>query len=120
MKMFRKTYRLQADSIKEIGGAYEESAVRVSHAVRFRGNKLRPGPLLNALVLAFVEMTEEEQERVAQLAVKRLEDVMDDAPARTPREFLPKGDLDAIRDTPTGGDLPQPPRPKKRKHNGSP
>lgn len=73
MRRFTTTYRLQGLSIPEIAGEFEETTVRLGRTHNFNGRKLKPGPLLNALVLRFLEMTEEERARIAGESLAKLE-----------------------------------------------
>jgi hypothetical protein len=70
-----RTWRLQADSAREIALAFEHAALDLAH-LKFRGRKLRPGPLLNALVLAWCDLPPSERERFAVTAIARLDSVL--------------------------------------------
>lgn len=77
MRKLAKEYRLQADSIGEITDAFDAAVKKLvrTHGLTFgaRNFKLRPGPLLNALILWFVELPEEQRRKLAVDSVARLE-----------------------------------------------
>jgi hypothetical protein len=77
MKTLTKDYRIQADSIGDIRDAFDASAKRIAREVGLtfgkRSLKIRAGPLMNALVLAFVDMSPDRQNDMAVSAVGRLE-----------------------------------------------
>lgn len=59
------SYKLQTPSIPEIKDAFDGAAKQIARGVAFRGRKLRPGPLLNAVVLHFLSLDEAERVRIA-------------------------------------------------------
>jgi hypothetical protein len=82
MRSLSDKYRLQALSLPEITDEIEELTRRiVKRGVEFQERKLRPGPLLNAIVLHFLGFPAEEQERIAVESLARLEALLSDAPA---------------------------------------
>jgi hypothetical protein len=68
-------YKLQANSIGEITDEFDALVRRITRReeLKFRGAKLRPGPLLNALIYEFLRLPEEEAARRAREALARLE-----------------------------------------------
>ncbi len=73
MAKLKSRYRLQGLSVNAITTPYEEAVIRVAQSHQFSGHKLRPGPLLSALVLHFLEMEEEARMAFAGRALARLE-----------------------------------------------
>src|SRR4051812_10667102 len=73
MRRFSKTTRLQADSVAEVTGPFEEVTLRLSRGLTFDGGKLRPGHILNALIHVFNGMPEAVRAAIAADAVARLE-----------------------------------------------
>ena len=65
--------KLQAPSIPEIKDGLITETVRLARLVKFRGRKLRPGPLINAVLLHFLKMPAEERARIAQVGVAAYE-----------------------------------------------
>jgi hypothetical protein len=73
MRPLTSDNRLQALSVPEITEAFEDAAVAISRVHEFNGRKLKPGPLLNAIVLRFLEMDEGERGAFAGESLARLE-----------------------------------------------
>lgn len=79
-KRFGSKYRLQALSIERITSAWEDAVTAISRHERLSGRKpkLRPGTLLNALVLRFLEdLDEESRVAYAAEALSRLDEFME-------------------------------------------
>lgn len=57
--------KIQAHSIAEIKDGFDADSKRLARRVKFRSRKLRPGPLLNAVVLHYLSLAEQERERIA-------------------------------------------------------
>jgi hypothetical protein len=76
MKRFIKTYRLQCDSIPEIAGVLDEFVLRIGADLKFNKRRVKTGPLLNALVLWFMSLPEDERRRLAFDSVANLEAFM--------------------------------------------
>lgn len=114
MRAFQKNARIQSDSTPEIQRAWEMVALALSGETKFQGRKLRPGPLLSALVLWFTRLAPEERARIGRDAVRALEAHMagEDmagpslAPGAIPENW-----------TTTGKFTPEPEPEKKRKRN---
>jgi len=69
-----KSHSLIAPSIEEIHGALvHEAAPRIGRRAKFRGRKLYPGPLLNAIVLHFLSLPHSRQQEIAQEYLARYE-----------------------------------------------
>ena len=73
MERFKKTFRLQADSVEGIAAEFAEAAELVGRKVRFGRRKVKPGPLLNAIALHFVRMDALEREAFAIRAITEME-----------------------------------------------
>ena len=76
MRRLDKENRLQGYSHPDISGELEAYIARLGGKIKYNGNKLRPGPLLNAIVLWFLEHSEEERTSLATRMVERLEHFM--------------------------------------------
>lgn len=74
MRSFTSTYRLQGLSVPEIAGEFEEATLRVGRRFQFNGKKLKPGPLLNAIVLWYLRLPEDERVRFSGEWIARLEE----------------------------------------------
>jgi hypothetical protein len=107
MKRFTRKYRLQADSLPEITGEFDEIATRMARSVTFDGGKLRNGHLLNALVLWFNELKPKERESIAMTAISRLEKAMEEdgeaVEPEAPREPITGQAYDPKTGEPTSG-----------------
>ncbi len=73
MRSLEPKHRLQGYSLPEIVMAYEASIARRSLSFTFNGNKLKPGPALDAIVLDFLMKTEDEQDQILLRGITRLE-----------------------------------------------
>lgn len=73
MKHLNRESRLAASSHEELVDLWEEAITQSRSGVRYQGRKLRPGPALNALVLWFAELPDQERIRIVAEAVPRLE-----------------------------------------------
>lgn len=69
-------YKIQSASLPEIKDGLTAAANRITRDMKFRDRKLRPGPLLNALVAHFLSRGEDEQFRIARTGVKLLEEIL--------------------------------------------
>jgi hypothetical protein len=78
MRSLTSTHRLQALSVPEITDEIERLVMRYGREVKFQGRKLRPGPLLNAIVLHFIRLPEAEQAHIIAGAVRELEALLAD------------------------------------------
>lgn len=76
MRRLTAAYRLQGLSTREIVGAFEDFAYALAREHKFNGRKLKAGPLLNAIVLRFLEMPEEARASYAVKALKHLEEFL--------------------------------------------
>lgn len=81
-----KSHTLIAPSIEEIQEWLVHGATpRIGRKVKFRGRKLYPGPLLNAIVLHFLSLPHGRQIEIAEEYLRRYEALLDlDEPAREP------------------------------------
>lgn len=59
------SHKIQAQSVPETKDAFDAVAKQIARTVAFRGRKLRGGPLLNAIVIHFLGLTEAERENIA-------------------------------------------------------
>lgn len=98
MRKFEKAFRLQADSCEEIAAEFSEVAAKLGRRIKFDRYKLRPGPLLNALVLEFLLLSEEQREIRADVVMARLEAFMRGDDVETPVQPSGPGRVLAIRD----------------------
>lgn len=73
MRAFTKEFRLQALSLEGITEAFDDATRTIAKNHKFLRRKLKPGPLLNALVLSFLNMPEDARESVAAKAIAELE-----------------------------------------------
>jgi hypothetical protein len=73
MRTFTSDYRLQGFSTREIAESWEDAATRVGRRFKFDGRKVKPGPLLNALVLWYLGLDEAARLRLAGHALANLE-----------------------------------------------
>ena len=88
MKKMTRLNRLQSDSLAEVTMGFEQSVLDLSSQLRFQGRKLRPGPLLNAIVLWFNEQADEDKARIARIGLTRFEALLaDDEPKETQFEL---------------------------------
>ena len=71
--------RVQYPSIPELKDGLEELAGRLARKdkLKFRGRKLRPGPLHNAVLLHFLVLPEAAQKAIAEQFLKRYEDLLE-------------------------------------------
>jgi hypothetical protein len=73
MRALTRDHRLQALSVPDITEPFEDAAIALSRVFEFNGRKLKAGPLLNAIVMRFLEMSEKEQAEFAGEYLARLE-----------------------------------------------
>lgn len=109
-----KSTQITAPSIDELhrglvhGLAPELSA----RGVQFRGRKLRPGPVLNAIVLHFLSMPIDEQERITREYLARYERLLEsDEPVKLAEVVAPRREV--AQGVPVAGPAP-PSRGRKR------
>jgi len=122
MKKFSKSYRLQSDSVAEITRAFEEATFKLSETLKFDGRKLRPGPLLNAIAVHFLHMSEADREEFGRFALAQLECFLAETDEEREKAeerlslVLPKEDAEAT-DKPEGKNVEQPTRQPKVGHS---
>lgn len=73
MRPLTRDHRLQALSVADITEPFEDAALALGRVHEFNGRKLKAGPLLNAVVLRFLEMDEAERSAFAAEYLARLE-----------------------------------------------
>lgn len=99
--------RVQYPSIPELKDGFEDLTNRIARKakLRFRGRKLRSGPLHNAVMLHFLTLPEDEQIEIAEEGLRRYEALLQlDEPAddlgpiigRRPERPDPSGDCPLI------------------------
>lgn len=66
-------FRLQGYSTADLVNEWELKATGICHGRKLLGRKLKPGPLLNALVLWFMALDKAEQNAIATKAMQMLE-----------------------------------------------
>jgi hypothetical protein len=69
----KETYKIQAWSWPEVQDGLEGAATRLKGHTRDIGRALKPGPLLNAIILWFLKQPEQEQIRIARQGKMGLE-----------------------------------------------
>ena len=69
--------RVQAPSIPEIKEGVVAAAMRLGRSIKFRRRKLRPGPLVNAVLLQFLTMPPNDQERISRDYLARYEAILE-------------------------------------------
>lgn len=98
------SYKIQAQSIPELKDGFDAISKRIAREIQFRGRKLRTGPLLNAVVVHYLRLSEEEQMRIAREGLAVYESLLDldrpedDVKAVRPRE----GSVVLLSDLPPG------------------
>lgn len=100
--------RLQGFSLPEVVRDFERTCLDLSEFESFNGRKLKPGPLLNAIAIAFYEtLSEAYQLKMASYGLRRLEAMMardDPEPRRTGgRSEPPRGKAGRGPDTDADG-----------------
>jgi hypothetical protein len=80
MRHTDKKNRLQADSIPEVIHKFGLAVLDLARVARFRGRKLAPAHLLNAIVLHFSELPKEEREAIGVKSLARFEAAMGSDP----------------------------------------
>lgn len=73
MRNLTTKHRLQGLSVRELVREFDVAATEVGTEKDFLGRKLKPGPLLNALVLHFLSLDKESRLRFGNVWVARLE-----------------------------------------------
>lgn len=106
MKNFRKSPRLQADSLREIKWPLDRSALRLQ--ARLDRADLKTGLLLNALAAWFAHLPEDEQDRVAVAALRRLAYVLADTDEERAAVAVAVGDASPPRDAEVGREITEP------------
>jgi hypothetical protein len=82
MRPFNKNIRIYADSLTEIKRGLARAAERVTdEGERYAGHVVKPGNLLNALVVWFLKLPPDEQGRIAREGLASLQAVQDSDPA---------------------------------------
>lgn len=90
--------RLQALSLPEVTTGFEHAVLELSDE-KFAGHKLRPGPVINCLVIEFLSWSQEKRREVVSRRLRELENlVASDEPIKLLRLAEP-----------------DPPKPKRRK-----
>lgn len=86
-------FRLQGYSTADLVNEWELKATGICHGRKLLGRKLKPGPLLNALVLWFMALDRGEQNAIATQAMEMLEnhltEPVEDGEAPTPPPRVP-------------------------------
>lgn len=82
-------YRLQGYSTEELVNAWELRATGICHGRKLNGRKLKPGPLLNALVLWFMSLDSAERTRIVDKALPMLEEHLTNRPDPPAEEETP-------------------------------
>lgn len=77
MRNLTAKYRLNGHSIPEVTSGLEGACAELNSILRFNGRKLKPGPLLNAIVLQFINMSGEQQREFAKTGLRRLEALLE-------------------------------------------
>ncbi len=72
-KSFSSEHRLQALSTSEIVERFEFAILLLARDIKFRGRRLKPCHMLNALAFRFVELTPKERLLFARKAIADLE-----------------------------------------------
>lgn len=76
MRKLIHDFRLQGYSFPEIVGGWEQVCADIAVRHKINGRKAKPGPLFNALVLAFIGLSHEEQNRLMEVGIPELERLM--------------------------------------------
>lgn len=84
-------FRLQAYATKELVESWELRATGICFGRKLKGRKLKPGPLMDALILWFMGLDKGEQDRIVNQALPMLEDHLDrpDDPVAPPAAAQP-------------------------------
>ena len=77
MRNLSAKYRLGGHSIPEATSGLEGACAELNSILRFNGRKLKPGPLLTALVIQFASLSGEQQRDFAKQGLRRLEALLD-------------------------------------------
>jgi hypothetical protein len=81
MRALSHTHRLSALSIPEVREAIDLLTLVYARKRKFHGHTLKTGPLLNAIVLQFLDLPEAERQRFAFEGLSKLEALLaDEAP----------------------------------------
>lgn len=115
LRTIKRAPRLEGNSIPEVCHPYDEVATRICHRVDFRGHELRQNHVLNAIVLDFLDKTEEEQLRIVERGVRKLEDMLCETTAERAKLASIRGEpvAVAVRDV-TSSDGQHEPTTKKK------
>jgi hypothetical protein len=78
-------HKIQFPSIAELKDGLAALTNRLARRLKFRGRKLKPGPVMNALLVHFMTLPEDEQARIIEGGLKRYEALLE---YDTPRDDL--------------------------------
>ncbi len=82
------TYAVRAQSLPEIGMLLEQEAARMIGKIRFRGGKVKAGPLIVAYVIHCLRQPVEVREKIARENLGLYEQLMElDRPIGTPDDL---------------------------------
>jgi hypothetical protein len=101
MRKFTAKYRLQTYSLPEIEYAFTAEAARLTDILLFLQRKVRPGHLLNAIALEFLDLSVAEREDLAARGLAKLELLVRKA---EPNHKVTKGQSGPIVDVPVDFD----------------
>ncbi len=88
MRQLSDKYRLNGFGLQEIREAVEHAAVHYGQVYTLNGNKLRPGPMITAVLLNWLRRPEIEREAAVRDGLKELERLMAlDEPERMGNEM---------------------------------
>src|SRR4051812_33998384 len=88
MRSLTSEYRLQALSVPDVTEPFERCVLDMARSEVFLGRKLKPGPVLNALVMHFLDMQATERDRIVGRYLRKLETVLDAEPTPAPGRGL--------------------------------
>jgi hypothetical protein len=69
-------HRLQGFSLPEVVGDFEQESIRLSRSMTVNGRRLKPGPLINALVIEFLSLPADSRTVMAARGLAKLEHMM--------------------------------------------
>jgi hypothetical protein len=103
MRAMTKLFRLQANSLPEVVDGLAELERRFGYLLKPEGRKLKAGPILNAILVHFLELPSGRQEEILTAAFARIEELLEsDTPVGLgPR---PREPLEPERAKPPGGE----------------
>jgi len=76
MRSLTPKYRLVGFTLPEVVRALSGSCAELQYEVKLNGRKLKEGPMISALILAFVDMPPKEQKEFVKKGVAKLEALM--------------------------------------------